>query len=265
MRVSIYKSEESSWNTTWKWWWFIKDTWSAEAWRDNRIALKPLFPLLLKWKVRSILDCSCGLGFKTVLFAEKGYDVEGSDASVSAIKYAPKLAKERGTNIRFFRSRYAELGKRCKRKYDCIWSDNFDELRSLRILRSSAKGIYSVLKKGGRFAFCGALPEWSKSDLEHKIEKEWKKRTKFHFNPPYEKVGVKVINIEVAEKVPEGILENQIFLIEEKGVMRVEISSIRNPRIKWTFQDYVDVLKGAGFRRVEYFKRGAQIFNMAIK
>jgi SAM-dependent methyltransferase len=265
MKVIVRKSEVASWNTVWKWWWFIKDSWIDKAWEDNKTALKPLFPLLSKWRVKSILDCSCGLGLKSILFANKGYDVEGSDASTNAIKYAPELSKEKGVDIRFFHSRYAKLNKKCKRKYDCVWSDNFDELRSQRLLTTSSKGIYSVLKKGGRFVFYGALPEWTKKDLRDIIEKEWQKRKKFQFNPTFERDTAKVINIENAEKTSEGILENQIFLIEKNGNMRAEIASIMNPRIKWTFNNYVDILKGVGFSKVQCIKREGQIFNIAIK
>lgn len=265
LKVIVRKSEAASWNTVWKWWWFIKDTWIDNAWEDNKIALKPLFPLLSKWKVKSILDCSCGLGLKTILFANKGYNVEGSDASANAIKYAPELSKEKSVDIKFFKSRYSELNKKCKREYDCVWCDNFDELRSQRLLTVSAKGICSVLKKGGRFVFCGALPEWSKEDLRNIIEKEWQKRKKFHFNPIFERDNFKVINIEIAEKTPEGILENQIFLIEKDDNMRAEIASIMNPRIKWTFSNYVHILEGVGFAEVQCIKGDGQIFNVAIK
>jgi SAM-dependent methyltransferase len=265
VKVSICKSEEASWNTVWRWWWILRDTWSERAWGDNRKALKPLFPLLSQWRVRSILDCSCGLGLKTILFAKRGYDVEGSDASTSAIKYAPQLAEEEGVNIKFFRSRYSALGRICTRKYDCVWSDNYDELRTRYLLRSSAKGICAVLNKGGRFVFCGALPEWSKAYVENLIEKEWEKREKFHVSPPYERDGLRVINIEVAEKVKEGILEKQIFLVEQNGKMRVEIASIMNPRIRWLFQDYVEVLECAGFREVECIKSDGKTFTVAFK
>jgi 2-polyprenyl-3-methyl-5-hydroxy-6-metoxy-1,4-benzoquinol methylase len=61
------------------------------------------------------------LGYKTVLFAKAGYEAEGSDASATAIKYAPKLAEHEGVSIRFFRARYEELDRKCKRKYDCVW------------------------------------------------------------------------------------------------------------------------------------------------
>jgi hypothetical protein len=66
------------------------------------------------------------------------------------------------------------------------------------------------------------------------IEREWSKPKKFHVNPSIEKEGIKVINIEVAEKVPEGILENHIFLIEQNGEMRSKMAFIMNPRIRWT-------------------------------
>ena len=98
-------------------------------------------------------------------------------------------------------------------------------------------------------------PELAKSKLHELIKQEWNKRRKFEINPPVEQNGLKVTHIEVANKTEEGILENHIFLIEEKGIMRAEIASIMNPRIKWTYQDYVNVLKEASFTKIEHIKR----------
>ena len=39
-------------------------------------------------------------------------------------------------------------------------------------------------------------------------------------------------------KSPEGILENNLFLIEEGSSLRAEVASIMNPRIRWTFKDF---------------------------
>ena len=47
--------------------------------------------------------------------------------------------------IRFFRFRFDELGRKCMCKYDCVYGDYFDELRTYDDLRASAKGVYSVL------------------------------------------------------------------------------------------------------------------------
>jgi len=39
-------------------------------------------------------------------------------------------------------------------------------------------------------------------------------------------------------KSPEGILENNLFLIEEGSSLRAEVASIMNHRIRWTFKDF---------------------------
>ncbi|MDI6805572.1 MAG: class I SAM-dependent methyltransferase [Candidatus Bathyarchaeia archaeon] len=124
------------------------------------------------------MDCSCGLGYKTVLFAK-----EGSDASAIAIKYAPQLARDEGVSIRFFRSQYEELNKKCGRRYDCVWSDNFDEISTYEYLKVAAKSIYSVLNNDGKFVFVAA----SEKDLKKLIEKEWKRRKRFDVDPPCKK------------------------------------------------------------------------------
>lgn len=250
IETHICTNELEAWNIRWKWLWFTRDVWESEYWKEERIALKPVFSLLLKLRVESILDCSCGLGYKTVLFAKAGYEVEGSDASAIAIKYAPQLAKDERVKIRFFRSRYEELNKKCKRKYDCVWSDNFDEISTYKYLKTATRSIYSVLNHDGKFVFVAT----SERDLKKTIEKEWKKRKRFGIDPPYRKCSVKVTRIEVAEKTPEGILENNIFLIEERELLRAEIACIMNPRIKWTLKDFDKLLRDVGFREVHFTK-----------
>lgn len=133
VKVHICPDEKQSWDTFWKWSWFTRDVWISEYWKKTETALHPLFSLLSKLNVKSILDCSCGFGFKTVMFAKMGYEAEGSDASSIAIKYAPQLAKEQGVKIRFFCSFYKELGKICERRYDCVYSDYFDEIKVIHI------------------------------------------------------------------------------------------------------------------------------------
>jgi 2-polyprenyl-3-methyl-5-hydroxy-6-metoxy-1,4-benzoquinol methylase len=128
VEIHVFTNESEAWDILWKWLWFTRDIWESKYWKEEQIALKPVFPLLSQLKIKSILDCSCGLGYKTILFAKAGYEVEGSDASAIAIKYAPQLARKEKVSIRFFRSRYEELNEKCGRRYDCVWSDNFDEI-----------------------------------------------------------------------------------------------------------------------------------------
>jgi len=264
--VYACKNEDESWDTIWKWLWFTREMWMDQYWEEVEEALRPLFPLLRNLNVSSILDSSCGLGFKTIMFAKRNYEVEGSDQSAVAIRYAPILAEERGFKIRFFRSRFDELGGKCMRKYDCVYSDYFDELKTYGDLRASAEGVYSVLNEGGKFVFYGPSPKLERTDLKELIEREWCRRMRFNVHQPFETGELRVIHIEVLNKMSEGILENHIFIIEGKGVMRAEIASIMNPRIKWTLKDYVDVLEKAGFSRVEFIEREkGEGFVIAVK
>jgi len=263
IKIHTCSNELESWNTLWEWLWFTRESWESKYWKELRTAVKPLLSLLHKLKVKSILDCSCGLGYKTILLAKAGYEVEGSDGSKIAIKYAPLLAKENGLKIRFFTASYDELSKKCKRKYDCVYSDNIDEISTRKGLMTAAKNAYTILNEGGKLLFCSVNPKLGKKDLKKELEKEWKKRKHINIErPPYKKGDVKVTHIEVNEKAQEGILENNIFLIEKRGRFQVEIAPIMNPRIKWTYWDYYKILKRVGFSKVHYTK---EKFIVAVK
>jgi len=252
VKVYVCPDEGQSWDTIWKWSWLTRELWISEYWEETKRTLQPVLSLLAELDVKFMLDCPCGLGFKTILFAKAGYEVEGADASAIAIKHARELTREHGLRIRFFRSRFEGLGKHCRRKYDCVYSDYFDELESKNILMASARSIHSVLREGGKFIFCSPSPELTKSDLKELIEREWRGRRWLKIDPLVKKGDLKLVYIEIASKTSEGIRENRIYLIVEKGVSRAEIASIMNPRIKWTFQDYAKVLEEVGFRRIDY-------------
>lgn len=268
-RKILTYSDEKAWDIIWKWKWFTKDTWQADFRESKEGTRRALSSLLLKLQVKTILDCSCGLGWKTILLAEMGYEVEGSDGSAIAVKYASQLAKEEGLRIRFFTSRWEELEKNSNRKFDCVYNDAFAWIMSRKSLVASARGIYSVLNKGGKFIFQGAH-QWSEeSDKERRIEEDLDKEGRFEIFPSYEKDGLKLIVLITREKTPEGILGNRIHIIEERDQMRVEVASVLD-LFKWTWQDYVSVLKKAGFREVYSAKengRGAEsyILNIGVK
>lgn len=266
VEIFVSHSGEQSWDILWKWLWFIKDIWISNYWREVKSQIDSLLSLLDRLNVKSVLDCSCGLGFKTILLAKSGYVVEGSDGSVVAIRYAPQLAREKGINIRFFHSRWEELGEKCEYTYDCVFSDYFDEIETYRDMINAAKGIYSVLNRDGKFIFYGPSPKYkSKSDLKKLIEEEWRKRRRIKILPPYKKGGIRVISIEIAQKTSDGIRETHIFLIEKQDMMKAEIAFIMNPRIKWTFQDYAKVLSETGFKTVNYIDIKGTGFIVGVK
>ena len=264
VQISVCSSEQESWDTVWKWTWFLKETWISNF--REEINVPALHLLFEKLRVKSILDCSCGLGKKTVCFAEICNDVEGSDASAVAIRYAPQLAKEKGFNINFFQSRWEELSKKCKHKFDCVFSDAFDWITTRESLLASAKGIFSVLEEGGKFVFGVPLAgsKNAKVELQKFMDNVWKKQGRFEILPPYEKDGIELTVVYVYDKVQYGIHENCICLVQEKDNVRAEIASYID-LYKWTWKDYTKVLRKAGFKKVYGLEEKGIGFNVAVK
>lgn len=256
VKVKICKNEKESWDTIWKWQWFMRDAWQHDFRKqeDMVVTRRIVQSLLPNRNVKSVLDCSCGLGRKTILLAEMGYDVEGSDSSAAAVRFARQFAKEQGVKIRFFQSCWEELGNKCNRKFDCVFSDAFDLIQTRKALKASAKGIYSVLKKGGKFIFPGVHQWFTEAERKRVIDNEWKRLQRFEVEPPYEKNGIRITKLYVHDRTPEGIFINSIAIIKEKGKMRVDIAKDTIIYFKWTWQDYVEVLRKVGFKKVYSMK-----------
>jgi len=198
-----------------------------------------------------------------------GYEVEGSDASGLAVKHAAELAAERGHNIRFYRARWATLGKTAGRRYDCIYNDSFECITTRRSLRAAAEGIRSALKRGGKFVFVGAH-QWSQdSDRQRLIEEQFEQQGPFEVLPVCERDGVKLTVVIAREKTPDGVLGSRVHVIDDHGAVRVEVARVLDA-CKWTWADYNDVLRSAGFSELYSIKekgvgRQPSILNVAVK
>ena len=256
-KVRVYTGTKA-WDVIWKW------TWFADEPSPDEEAARELHPVLKRLNVKTLLDCSCGLGETTVALAALGYRVDGSDASATAIKYATQLATSAGIAVRFFRSRWDKLGQTASRKYDCVLNDSFDWCPTRGALRASAKGIHSVLKRGGTFLFQGSNE--SSRDTEAEIADELKKEGRFQaYHPVCERDGLKLTVLNSRERIPYGLLGNRIHIVEEAGNVRVEVASAPDIR-RWTWTDHVEVLADVGFRNIRTLQsRGTESLNAATK
>ena len=73
-----------------------------------------------------VLDCSCGLGLKTIVMREAGLNVEGSDVCGQAIDLARRFAEEEGhSDIPYFVSSWAELPRRTETRHAAIFNPKF--------------------------------------------------------------------------------------------------------------------------------------------
>jgi 2-polyprenyl-3-methyl-5-hydroxy-6-metoxy-1,4-benzoquinol methylase len=236
----------SNWNTIWEWAWLTKREWGPRTFLENDQCTRSMLAVLKPYNINSMLDCSCGLGVKTILLAKSGYKIDGADFSPVAIKYAPVLAKENRVSAKYYLSRYEELPKKIKRYYDCVYSDAFDWITDYKYLRAAAKGIYSILDKGGVFIFDGVNKHWTKKHLQKIIAAEWEKRVPFDMVKGTNSKGVPYIKLEIDSKTSEGICEQYVFITSENDRLKIERSSMMN-LVKWTWGDYERVLKNVGF------------------
>jgi len=258
-----------AWEAIWKWTWFAKEQWQADFRKRREGTRRALAWLLPKLGVRSVLDCSCGLGLKTILLAEMGYDAEGSDGCGPAVRRARQLAREQGLDIRFFRARWEKLGQVSRRKYDCIYNDAFAWITRRRALVASAGGICAALKRGGKFVFQGAH-QWSgPDDRDRLIREQFQREGPFEALGLYEKNGIRLTTIIARHKRPDGVMGSRIHVIDDHGAVRVEVASVRDACI-WSWTDYTEALRRAGFRRLYSVKakgvgRRPYILNVAEK
>jgi SAM-dependent methyltransferase len=268
LQASVDGNAARAWDTIWKWTWFTKPRWQDE-YRDGVADwCTALEKVLRRYQPGSILESACGLGFKAVVFAELGYEVEGADQSPVAVQAAGEIARENGLELSFFQSSYAQLGSRCTRQYDCVHSDQFDWLPDRDLMLASARGIASVIAPGGFFVF-GPAPNQTQADLAASIEEEWRKHERFVVTPPFERDGVRLTEVHVYDKTAEGVLENRLYLIEQDGQMRIE-TAFQLLLAKWTFDDYIGVLNEAGFREVRSYEEMGLgpdpiVFHVALK
>jgi len=263
-------SGNDAWDLIWRWTWFARDLWKSRFRKDNEETIGALNSLLATLGARAVLDASCGLGRKTIALAEKGYEVQGSDASRYAVTQATQLAGDEGITIRFFQSLWDELPSRAGREYDCVYNDSFSWIGERQGLESAATGAYCVLRPGGVLVFDGTeVNEWSPSpDRDALIERQLKEEGLFDALPPYEKDGVRLVVIICREKTPDGILGHRLHIIEERGEVRIEVASVMD-LLKWTWRDYEAALAAAGFRRFYSVRvqdtNGPHALNLAVK
>lgn len=105
-----------------------------------------------KHKKGKALDLFCGTGIFTVMLAEKGFSVEGSDKSEEMLQEAMTNASKKGLKIIFKRENALDFAY--SHRYDLITavSDGVNYLSDKEIPKFFSR-VYDALNDGGRFVF----------------------------------------------------------------------------------------------------------------
>lgn len=267
-------NQTEDWDVIWKWQWFRRALWQPyfrdPSHPEGRPArLTPIWAHVLKqYDTKRVLDSQCGLGLRTILLQEAGFDMVGADASPAAVQHAQELAAARGLEIPYHNYTWQELGDKFEPGFDAVINDAFAWTLSRSELRFAAHNFASILKPGGVLVFTGA-DQWSKpEDRSMLVEQAWQAAPRFQLRNDYEHGGTHMTLVVTRDKSDHGVIENYLFVVRDESTPRLETATICNS-VEWTWEDYQHVCKEAGFKSIESVKvpagRREHVFNVARK
>ncbi|MBN2714172.1 MAG: class I SAM-dependent methyltransferase [Planctomycetes bacterium] len=244
----------TDWDMIYRWEWFRHEDWRHDF-RDAKLgqgggtcrAFTDLSKLI---GAEVALDCSCGLGLKTICMSEMGLNVSGSDGSGFAVKHAAELAKLEGTNISFFQSKWANLPKNMPHHFDAIFCDALSSVTTWDELGASLVGFYHSLNPGGFLMFMGAGDESDPEEEHWKQHEEWDTQPREYADWFYRDGGVSCSKVVQKRKSEDYIDERYLYVICENQITRLESTTYRRPAY-WSWQHWKDLTQMAGFCHLE--------------
>ena len=112
----------------------------------DRLAQLDHFP-----KSGNLLELGCGAGNVALMFAEKGYDVEGIDISETAINWAKQRFEKSGYQGGFVKGNVVDLSLFSDRRFDVVIDGNCLHCILGGDRKTILDGVYRVLKPNGVF------------------------------------------------------------------------------------------------------------------
>lgn len=107
--------------------------------------------LFSEHKVDRILDCACGTGRHCYLFAEMGYDVQGSDISEAMLAQARANFAQTEIDVKLTQCDFRNLEQRFHQTFDAVvcLTTSLPHLHEDNELVKALVAMKSVLRKGG--------------------------------------------------------------------------------------------------------------------
>src|SRR5437016_5257153 len=124
-------NRSEDWDIIWRWQWFRRELWQPyfrdPSHPEGRPARStPIWTWVLQQhEAKRVLDCQCGLGLRTILLQEEGFDMVGADPSANATKHAAELAGLFNLEIPFHHCEWQDLGEMFDQEFDAIVNDAF--------------------------------------------------------------------------------------------------------------------------------------------
>jgi SAM-dependent methyltransferase len=258
----------ADWNTFYRWEWFRRDQWLASypsLSQRGRAWLASFARALGDTHGKIVLDCSCGLGAKTVALREMGFQTFGSDACSFAVEKAGELARQKSLDVEYFVSTWAELPNRTSTRFHGVFNDALSWIATEEEFEASIRGIRDVLLPGGVLVFLGARegdPVEAGAEL---MQKEIERNPKFTIEWRHVAQETECTCLLAREAGEDYMDLHRLYLIREPSGQRLETATIRNP-FCWDWPRLERLFVRAGYSRLETRESSDKIgVNVAVR
>jgi len=234
-----------------RWEWFRRSQWRGTFRQRKRHSSGGFVELVTERGLADepVLDCSCGLGLKTIVMHEAGLNVRGADGCAAAVEYARLLAAEEGRpDIAYFRSAWADLPGASDERYAAIFNDALSWVYTEEEMAASLRGFHEALQPGGLLVYMGAVPGSDGSERTI-MEQEWRRLTAdgtCGLGWRHAEGGVSVQELWTYARGGDFIDKRHLLVIDEDGARRLEDWTLRHA-YKWQWPKMESFLRAAGF------------------
>ncbi|MFA5771356.1 MAG: methyltransferase domain-containing protein [Thermoplasmata archaeon] len=136
---------------------------AEHSWAKDGLAL---YAPYIDLKDKMVLDAGCGLGGKTIFYAENGCKlITGIDIDEEHIKYAKEFAEKKGVSNAEFRVGSLDMLPFESDKFDIIFMNDVIEHIKRPILPKVLEECKRVIKENGRI--CLEFPPWTDAYAAH--------------------------------------------------------------------------------------------------
>jgi SAM-dependent methyltransferase len=196
-----------------------------------------------------VLDATCGLGRKTLVFSHLGCEVAGSDASAYAVARARELAASEGRSVEFVASAWSDLPGNVSEAFDLVFVDAFmDCLEDYDGLVASLKGIYGVLAEGGVFVSPGPHKGEEMAVL---LAGDWQASDRFYLAWQHTEEDCTCTCVVSRDRGEDYVDENHLYVVNAIGASpHLESATLRR-YFRWEWEQIEGAALSAGFSALE--------------
>ena len=196
--------------------------------------------VLKKYKVKTVLDMTCGTGSQAFFLAKRGYEVVGADINANMLKVAQAKAKKEKLDIQFLEGdmRTLKAGK-----FDAVITI-FNAVGHLTKsdFEKAMRTINQNLKEGGLYIFdINNLSYLLKDNNITTLTIDWQKVSD----------DTKVRDIQYSTIDKDGTLASYTTHYEQEGDNKPKISQSAQTLQLYTAQQLKDMLQRNGFKVVQ--------------